>query len=137
MIVSFDPGRNLGVAVVSEAGELLEGRVIEPTELATLLKSLQLPAGVTVLVGDGTGSAELMARLSGLGLEPQLVPEEGTSLEARTLYYQKNEPRWWARLVPMGMRSPAVPIDDYAAYAIALRWLRARPGAAGRPGGAG
>jgi|SRR5690554_5523908 len=127
MIVSFDPGRNLGVAFVSGAGELLAGRVMEPAELATL----ELPEGATVLVGDGTGSAELVARLSAMGLTPQLVPEEGTSLEARALYYEKNEPRWWARLVPVGMRSPSVPIDDYAAYAIALRWLRARSGAAG------
>jgi hypothetical protein len=27
------------------------------------------------------------------------------------------------RLVPPGMRAPPRPIDDYAAYAIALRWL--------------
>ena len=123
MIVSFDPGRNLGVAFVTEAGELLSGRVLEPGQL----DALAIPPGATVLVGDGTGSRELATRLRARGVEPVLVPEEGTSLEARGLYFQKNEPRWWARLVPVGLRSPSVPIDDYAAYAIALRWLRARP----------
>jgi len=44
MIVSFDPGRNLGVAFVSGAGELLAGRVMEPAELATL----ELPEGATL-----------------------------------------------------------------------------------------
>lgn len=123
MIVSFDPGRNLGVALVTEAGELLSGQVLEPAELDAFV----IPPGATVLVGDGTGSRELVGRLRARGVEPVLVPEEGTSLEARSLYFQKKEPRWWARLLPLGLRSPAVPIDDYAAYAIALRWLRARP----------
>jgi len=120
MIVAFDPGRNLGVAFVTGAGELMSGQVLSPEEL----DSLALPDGATVLVGDGTGSRQLVARLAERGVVAELVPEEGTSLEARALYYQQNKPRGWARLVPVGMRSPGVPIDDYAAYAIALRWLR-------------
>ncbi len=125
MIVAFDPGRNLGVAFVSHDGELLHGRVIAPDELAELV----LPEGATLLVGNGTGARELLERLRSRGLDAELVPEAGTSLEARQLYFQANEPRWWARLVPSGMRIPAVPIDDYAAYAIALRWLRSTAGA--------
>jgi len=121
-IVAFDPGRNLGVAYVSAAGELLEGLVLESARL----EAVTVPEGARVLVGDGTGSAELVAALRERGLEAELVPEEGTSLEARALYYQANEPRGLARLVPTGMRVPPVLIDDYAAYAIALRWLRAQ-----------
>ena len=122
MIVAFDPGRNLGVAFVTEAGAMLEGEVLAPERLDTVT----VPPGATVLVGDGTGSRELAARLRARGLEVELVPEAGTSLEARTLYFQQHEPRWWARLVPVGMRSPSVPIDHYAAYAIALRWLKSQ-----------
>lgn len=129
MIVAFDPGRNLGVAFVSEEGQLLSGRVLLPEQLG----ALEIPEGATVLVGNGTGSKELLGRLSERGVRVQLVPEEGTSLEARALYFQQNEPRWWARLVPYGLRSPSVPIDDYAAYAIALRWLRAQAGKAEGP----
>lgn len=125
MIVAFDPGQNLGVAFVSDAGELMSGEVLSLAELG----SLELPGGATVLVGDGTGSRQLVTRLAELGVVAELVSEEGTSLEARRLYYQHNEPRGWARLVPVGMRSPGVPIDDYAAYAIALRWLRREPAA--------
>lgn len=121
MIVAFDPGRNLGVAYVSATGELLEHHVLAPKQL----DGLRFPPGARVLVGDGTGSGQLVERLARLGIKAQLVPEEGTSLEARGLYYEKNQPRGWARLVPAGFRVPPVPIDDYAAYAIALRWLRA------------
>lgn len=122
MIVAFDPGRNLGVAFVSEEGAMLSGRVLEPDQLG----ALELPAGATLLVGNGTGSRQLLAQLADRGLTAELVEEAGTSLEARALYYQENEPRGWARLVPVGLRSPSVPIDHFAAYAIALRWLQAR-----------
>lgn len=120
--MAFDPGRNLGVAFVTDDGQLVSGQVLAPDQLG----ALQLPDGARVLVGDGTGSRQLLQRLAQLGVQAEVVPEAGTSLEARALYFEKNEPRWWARLVPIGLRSPSVPIDHYAAYAIALRWLRER-----------
>jgi hypothetical protein len=107
---------------VSVDGRLLQHRVLTSQQLS----ELELPEGARVLVGDGTGSGQLLARLAELGVSAELVPEDGTSLEARDLYYQRNQPRGWARLVPLGFRVPPVPIDDYAAYAIALRWLRSR-----------
>lgn len=122
--MAFDPGMNLGVAFVSPDGELRGRRIVTPAELA----GIELPAGARLLVGDGTGSAAVLKLLAERGLSAELVPEEGTSLEARGLYFQANEPRWWARLVPVGMRVPPEPIDDFAAYAIALRWLRSRAG---------
>ena len=120
MIVAFDPGFNLGVAFVSPAGELLRGLVIEPSELATV----DIPADAYVVVGNGTGSADVVAALVRRGVSFELVDEEGTSLEGRALYFHMNKPRWWARLIPVGMRVPKEAIDHYAAYAIALRWLR-------------
>lgn len=119
MIVAFDPGKNLGVAFVTEAGLLERGLVIEPAALA----ALELPDGATILVGDGTGSAAVIAALASRGLGAELVEEEGTSLEGRELYYAANPPRGLARFLPRGMLSPPVLVDDFAAYAIALRWL--------------
>ncbi len=120
MIVAFDPGKNLGVAFVSEAGVLERGLVVEPTALV----DLELPEHATLVVGDGTGSVAVMAALAARGLSAELVGERGTSLEGRELYFAANPPRGLARLLPRGMRSPQVLIDDYAAYAIALRWLQ-------------
>ncbi|HET8984574.1 MAG TPA: hypothetical protein VFN03_02335 [Trueperaceae bacterium] len=119
MIVAFDPGRNIGVAFVSGSGRLQRHLIVD----AAALRSLDLQPGATILVGDGTGSREVVSALVALGLEPELVGETATTLEARSLYFRDNPPRGWQRLLPVGMRSPPVPIDDYAAFAIALRWL--------------
>ena len=121
VLVAFDPGRNVGVAYVTPAGELVRTLVVSPEEAPTV----QVPAGATVLVGDGTGSAALAAALRGAGHDPVLVPEEGTTLEARELYFRDHPPGLLMRLLPPGMRSPGRPLDDYAAYAIALRYLAA------------
>ncbi len=122
MIVAFDPGRNVGVAYVDEHGTL-RSRAIVTVES---VDRLELPEGAVVVVGDGTGSRALCARLKDLGIHPEIVAEQGTSLDARALYYRDHPVRGLARLLPMGMRSPPVPIDDYAAYAIALRYLATR-----------
>ncbi len=120
MLVALDPGKNLGVAFVTADGRLERGLVIEPHALA----DLDLPAGATVLVGDGTGSAAIVAALAERGVTALLVEETGTSLEGRELYFAANPPRGLRRLVPRGLLSPPTLVDDYAAYAIALRWLR-------------
>lgn len=122
MLIAFDPGRNLGVAIVSDDGRLLSGRV---TNLADL-PGLPLPEGATVLVGAGTGSGAVRTVLTERGFSPVSVDERSTTLEARELYFRDHPPRGLARLIPRGMRFPARDIDDYAAYAIALRWLAAK-----------
>ncbi len=107
------------MAFVDASGRLLRHEIVT---LASVDR-LELPAGAVVVVGGGTGSRALRERLVALGHTVETAAEEGTSLEARTLYFRDHPPRGWARLLPEGMRSPPVPIDDYAAYAIALRWL--------------
>jgi hypothetical protein len=119
VIVAFDPGRNIGVAYVTAEGRLERHLIVD----ATALSSLDLPPDATVLVGDGTGSRVVVSALTARGLTPELVGESATTLAARSLYFRDNPPRGWQRLLPLGMRSPPVPIDDYAAFAIALRWL--------------
>ena len=129
VLVAFDPGRNVGVAYVTETGALERRSIVTPEEA----QRVPVPPGATVLVGDGTGSGALAAALREVGLDPVIVPEAGTTLEAKELYYRDNPPGLFMRLVPRGMRSPGRPIDDYAAYAIALRYLRERArGSAGR-----
>jgi len=124
VLVAFDPGRNVGVAFVSPDGALVRAEVVTPEEAP----GLALPAGATVLVGDGTGSASLVKALRSAGHDPVLVPEEGTTLEAKELYFRDHPPGLLMRLVPRGLRWPGRQLDDYAAYAIALRYLAARGG---------
>lgn len=121
MLVAFDPGRNIGMAFVSDKGKLLKAEVISLTDL----QSLELPPA-TVLIGDGTGSKDVQNVLSQRGYAFELVDETGTTLEARDLYFKDHPPKGLTKLLPSGMRPPPASLDHYAAYAIALRYLRGK-----------
>lgn len=118
MILAFDPGKNIGVALVNAAGELRYSTIITLTEL----ERLEIPVGTTLLVGDGTGSRQVQTVLRARRLSFAVVDETGTSLEARALYWQHHKPTGWQRFLPQGLRVIAN-VDGMAAYAIALRWL--------------
>jgi len=51
------------------------------------------------------------------------APERNTSLRAREVYFREYPPRGWRRLIPRGLLLPPRPIDDYAAFLIAIDWL--------------
>jgi hypothetical protein len=119
LVAAFDPGRNIGFALVDGQGNLLESRVVERDELS----GLEIPEGAITVVGDGTGSAELIRLLGPRGKEAAVVDETGTSLEGRRLYFRDRPPRCPWRWLPRGMWWTSRQIDDYAAYAIALRYL--------------
>ena len=118
-LVAFDPGRHVGVAWVTAGGSLLASAVVSIDDLG----QIAVPTGARVVLGDGTGSRALAAALGDLGLRPETVDERGTSELARLLYWRRHPPRGMLRLVPVGLRVPPRPIDDFAAYAIALRAL--------------
>lgn len=118
-VVALDPGRNLGVAYVRRDGGLEHALI---TDLGAL-GALELPPGAALVVGDGTGSAAVQEALRRRDAAFEVVDERHTTLAARRLYFRDHPPRGLARLLPEGLRSPPRPVDDYAAYAIALRWL--------------
>jgi hypothetical protein len=117
--IAFDPGLRIGVAWVAPDRRLLRHEVIAVEEIGTY----PLPEGARILVGSGTGSAALSTRLRARGIAHELVDERGTTEAARALYWRANPPRGLGRLVPEGLRPPPRSLDDYAAYAIALRVL--------------
>jgi hypothetical protein len=119
IIIALDPGRNLGVAWVSQEARLLRHEIISLSDLHTL----ELDQA-TLLVGDGTGTEAVQTILKSRGLRFIVVDEKGTTLEARHLYFQDYPPKGLMRFLPRGLWSPPRPIDDYAAYAIALRYLQ-------------
>ncbi len=119
-VAAFDPGRNIGFALVAEDGRLLRQAVLELADVATV----PLPDEARVIVGDGTGRRDVERLLQARGRTPQRVDEAGTSEEGRELWRRHVAPRGPARLLPPGLRAPTGPIDDYAAWAIALRFLR-------------
>ncbi|HHO55106.1 MAG TPA: resolvase [Trueperaceae bacterium] len=116
VIVAIDPGKNIGVAVVSDDGELIKSEIICIEDL----KTYSFPENATVLIGNGTSSQKIIKLLD---IQAILVDETNTSLIARDLYFKDNPAKGLGRLIPIGLRSPDRLIDDYAAYAIALRYL--------------
>jgi hypothetical protein len=126
-VVGVDPGRNIGLAWVDAEGRLLRAAVTDLGQLARL----EVARGVVVALGDGTGTREARAALERPGRTVVVVDEFATSEEGRRLYWRDHPARGWRRWLPPGMRVAPRSLDDYAAYAIALRWLRT----AGRGGG--
>jgi hypothetical protein len=120
-VVAFDPGRHVGVAWLDAEGRLLRGDVLDLPTVARL----ELPPDVQVVVGNGTGSRAVQAALVAAGHAFVTVDERGSTEEGRRLYLRDHPPRGLARWLPAGMRAPPRSVDDYAAYAIGLRWLAA------------
>jgi len=120
MIIALDPGKNIGLAEVDAQGELVKHAILTLEQL----KSYDFPEDKVIIVGNGTGSKQLLAELKQKNIIGITLDETGTSLEAKELYFQANPPRGLLKLMPKGLRSPPELIDDYAAYAIALRYLQ-------------
>ncbi len=127
-VVAIDPGTaKCGVAVVSAAGKVIARAIVSLGSLEETLGPY-LAAHPRLLVGNGTGGRPVVELLRHAGWPEALVVEEkGTTLEARRLYFQHRPPRGWRRLLPLSFLLPPRPIDDWAAVAIALKFLDANP----------
>lgn len=77
----------------------------------------------SVVIGSGTGSSLFRDAFARAGAEIFFADERGTTLAARSLYWKLHPPRGLARIIPISLRVPPRPIDDLAAWAIALRWM--------------
>ncbi len=78
-----------------------------------------------VVIGDRTGSAEIVSALmeEGCRLEIVAVDEHMSSMEARERYLRENPGKGIARFVPIGLRTPKEPYDDYVAEILATRYF--------------
>lgn len=125
-VIGLDPGRNLGVAQLTAAGDIVHLHVL-PGGGAQL--QAELTAGTLawpdapIALGDGTGHQEISAILTAHDYTFTLIDEKNSSREARELYFRLHPPRGLLRLVPRGMLSGPALIDSYAAAIIAQRYL--------------
>ena len=126
MILSIDPGRDkCGLVVMSVEGNIEYQRVIETTSLEAVLVELSDKFELqTIVLGDGTTSKAARQRI--LSILPnaaiEIVNERHTTEEARRLYWKKNPPHGWRRLLPTSMQVPPVPVDDIAAEVLANKY---------------
>ena len=148
VILGLDPGRDkVGWAFVGSTRNLLQSGIFQAGERALFWAALRalnrepdalnawtlerlssasasLPLSALV-VGDGTGGGELAldAEKQAFGCPVFRVDEEGTTLEARNLYWLLHAPSWWQRFLPRSLWIPPRPLDDLAAWAIARRGM--------------
>ena len=124
-IMGIDPGRDkCGVAVLSAAGDIQFQRVVSTDDLDAVIKTLAADFDIaTVILGDGTTHKAAAQKISAAGLTYRLVDEKHTTEEARRLYWQKNPPHGWRRLLPTSMQVPPEPVDALVAEILVRRFL--------------
>ena len=125
MFMGIDPGRDkCGVAVLTASGEISFQRVVATEELGQVIKNL---AGQfkfeAVILGDGTTHKAAASKITEAGLKFLLVDEKHTTEEARRLYWEKNPPRGWRKLLPTSMQVPPDPVDALVAEILVRRYL--------------
>lgn len=130
VVIAVDPGRDkCGVAVVRSDGAVLRKSVVAAGRMAESVEALAVEHAVgTVVVGDRTGHKAALAALgalrpTGRPLDVRTVDEHRTSDEARARYWRDHPPRGLARLMPVTLRVPPVPVDDYVAVILAERFF--------------
>ena len=142
-----------GVAVVSSEGETILKTIVPAGRLLDTVRDLVARHGVsTIVIGDRTGSRELVRAIremlgtggtgnggagsradkattatgalhAGRDIEVVLVDEHESSMEARHRYLRDHPGRGLERLLPVSMRVPREPYDDYVAVILAERYF--------------
>jgi RNase H-fold protein (predicted Holliday junction resolvase) len=149
-ILSIDPGKcKFGAAVVNDAGRILFRRIERVREsgdggraglfdliyapLAGLLSEAAEAYGIElVTLGDRTASRDYLnaitliikknERFGRIGL--RVVDESHTTEAARALFHKHNPPFFLLRWLPYSMIPVLRDVDDFAAVAIALKYLK-------------
>ena len=130
MVLAVDPGTGkCGLAIVGQPGGCLKRDVINREDLlATVRHLLERFPVERVLVGGATGSKPVVQELKQhLSLPVEVVNEFRTTERARGRYFQDHPPRGLWRLVPLGLQTPGVAIDDYAAIVMAEDYFAQLP----------
>ena len=126
-VLAIDPGREkCGVAVLASDGRVLVQEVVATAALDAAVGTLIRTYEPTVIMGNGTTSADAKKRVEALGVPVTLVDEYRTTDAAKCAYWEAHPPRGWRRFVPRGMLVPPVPVDDFVAVILAQRFLEKR-----------
>lgn len=134
VVLAVDPGRARCGVAVCEPGKVLARAVVSREALPALVRDWQSRYAVTeVVVGSRTGSTMVIALLADAGVAPVSVVEEaGSTLRARSRYFDEHPVRGWRRLVPRTLQTPPEPYDDYAAMLLAEAVLKEDSGSGRR-----
>ncbi len=149
-ILSIDPGKSkFGAAVVSDAGLILYRKIVRIQNggapktndifnlicapLAAIIDEIFLDYTVGIItLGDKTASKQYLSALGTIvkkdprlsGIEIVAVDESRTTEAARALYHKHNPPFFLLRWLPLSLIPVFCDVDDFAAAAIALKYLK-------------
>lgn len=123
-VAAIDPGSDkCGVACVASDGTLIARGIVAPESVVEWIRRMSVGHEVRVVLGDGTGHRAVAAMLKEAGIAFRLVNERNTSALARRRYLEAHPPRGWRRLIPIGLRTPDQPYDDWVAVLLAERTI--------------
>lgn len=130
-VLAIDPGKEkCGIALVSRdvsgKNKCLWRKIVKPLDiLEAIEEASSFGEFSTIVVGNGTTSRDLIARLRDevVGRSILLIDEKDTSVQARERYWIENKRKGLQRFVPSTLLTPPTPIDDYVAIILAERVL--------------
>ena len=127
IFLAVDPGKaKCGWAVAGTAGEILARGICGRADFRTVLINLAKRWPIErIVLGDRTGHRKLMEELAADPVWRDrviLIDENRSSEEARRRCVQETT-RGWRRLLPVTLRYPQQPYDDYVAIILAERYL--------------
>lgn len=111
---------------MTKDGVISVRRIVDTPDIAAVVLEVRGDTDVPVIVGDGTGSRSVLQFLTEFGIPAGTVPERRTSEMARRRYLTEHPARGWRRLIPLGLRTPDQPYDDYVAVILAERHISGR-----------
>lgn len=127
MILAIDPGkRKCGLAVLEPSGQIRLKRVVSRANIIEDIMAQTLAFDIAeIVMGNTAFGKQIIQELSAARRQFTIhyVSEKNSSLEARQRYWQDNPARGFRRFLPLGLRLPPRPIDDYAAVILGERHL--------------
>jgi hypothetical protein len=128
IIVAVDPGREkCGVAVVTGDLELISKEIVSREEAVHRVLELAEKHGAgKVVLGDRTGSREFAGEIAQEHPSPEIlfIDEHMSSMEGRRRYLLDHPRPGLGRLIPVSLRVPGEPFDDYVAVVLAERFFQ-------------
>ncbi len=126
IICAIDPGKDkTGVALVFADGTLDMKKIVATKDYETEMKKILAGRHLSAFVmGNGTRHQIMQQRSEALlqelniPLSVTLVNEKYTTEMGEAWYWKDHPAKGFARLIPKGMRTVPVPIDDYVAWII-------------------
>ncbi len=125
-VAAIDPGRSkCGIAIVSSDLKVIFRIIVNSSELPfELNRVVDLYSPQEIVVGNGTSGKAVLnsVRAQFPSIPCGDIDESHTTELARTRYLKEVPARGLKRLLPIALRTPTCPIDDYAATILAERF---------------